>query len=262
MMVKVKSNDDEFYLDGYLKSNLDLLAQSLKKDYDFFVIVDGRERFGKSTLASQIAYYLDPTYNLDRCVFTADQFAEAVEKAKRYQAIVFDEAHGYLGSRSSMSAFNRRLIKIMTEMGSKNLIIILCLPNFFELDKYPAIWRSSCLIHIYQRARFCFFNFKKKQDLYLKGKRFYAYNVSADFHGSFVRFFPLDKEKYEAKKLKSVAEHERSNSKELRYSKIITTLLKFISKNMSITQQELADLTGLTHPAVNRRLSLGESLVN
>jgi len=151
-MVVVNVNDDNFYLDGYLKSNLDLLSQSLKKDYDFFIVIDGRERFGKSTLASQIAYYLDPTYNLDRCVFTADQFAEAVEKAEKFQAIVFDEAHGYLGSRSSMSSFNKKLVKIMTEMGSKNLIVILCLPNFFELDKYPAIWRSSCLLHVHQRG--------------------------------------------------------------------------------------------------------------
>lgn len=254
-MVKVKSNEDEFYLDGYLKSNLDLLAKSLKKDYDFFVIVDGRERFGKSTLASQIAYYLDPTYNLDRCVFTADQFAEAVHNAEKYQAIVFDEAHGYLGSRSSMSAFNRRLIKIMTEMGSKNLIVVLCLPNFFELDKYPAIWRSSCLLHVHERARFCFYNFKKKQSLYLKGKRFYAYNVSSNFHGSFTKFFSLDKEEYEAKKLKSVAEHEKVNSKEVRYSGMITKLLIYINENSKTTQEEMGNLVGMTKSAVNQRIS-------
>jgi len=254
-MVIVQSNEDKFYLDGYLKSNLDLLAQSLKKDYDFFVIIDGRERFGKSTLASQIAYYLDPTYNLDRCVFTADQFAEAVENAEKYQAIVFDEAHGYLGSRSSMSAFNRRLIKIMTEMGSKNLIVILCLPNFFELDKYPAIWRSSCLLHVHQRARFCFFNFKKKQDLYLKGKRFYAYNVSANFHGSFIKFFPLDREEYEAKKIKSVAEHTRANSKELRYSGMINKLIEYIRENNNISQEALGNLVGVTPQAISQRIS-------
>jgi len=253
-MVKVKSNEDEFYLDGYLKSNLDLLAKSLKKDYDFFVIVDGRERFGKSTLAAQIAYYLDPTYNLDRCVFTADQFSEAVHKAEKYQAIVFDEAHGYLGSRSSMSAFNRRLIKIMTEMGSKNLIVILCLPNFFELDKYPAIWRSSCLLHVHERARFCFFNFKKKQTLYLKGKRFYAYNVSANFHGAFTKFFCLDREEYEVKKLKSVAEYERTNNKELKTSERLTKALRFIIENNEITQEELGKVVELERSAISNRV--------
>jgi len=260
-MVVVNVNDDNFYLDGYLKSNLDLLSQSLKKDYDFFIVIDGRERFGKSTLASQIAYYLDPTYNLDRCVFTADQFAEAVEKAKKFQAIVFDEAHGYLGSRSSMSSFNKKLVKIMTEMGSKNLIVILCLPNFFELDKYPAIWRSSCLLHVHQRGRFCFYNYKKKQDLYLKGKRFYAYNVSANFHGCFIKFFPLDKEEYENKKLVSVAEHVKTNSKELKYSRQINNLLEYIKKNMDVSQEELAKVMGIDQSTVSRRISLGNSAI-
>jgi len=99
MIELAKGAKEGFYLDGYLKSNLDYLEKSLHNDYDLFIAIDGRERFGKSTLGGQIAYYLDPTYNLDRCVFTADQFVDAVANAKPYQAIVFDEAHGYLGSR-------------------------------------------------------------------------------------------------------------------------------------------------------------------
>jgi len=253
-MVKVKLNKETmeweeqpnyskegFYLDGILKSNMDYLKKSLYNDYDFFIVVDGRERFGKSTIAAQLAYYLDPTYNLDRCVFTADQFAEAVEKADKYQAIVFDEAHGYLGSRQSMSKFNRTLIKIMSEMGSKNLIIIIVLPNFFELDKYPAIHRSSCLINVHKRAGFMFFNYKKKKDLYLKGKRFYAYNVSSNFHGAFVKYFPLDREAYQAKKDISTAEDAKINNREKKYLNQRDYLITALSKKYDLTQEQIAE---------------------
>jgi len=253
-MVKVKLNKETmeweelpsyskegFYLDGYLKQNMDYLKKSLKNDYDFFVVIDGRERFGKSTLAAQLAHYLDPTYNLDRCVFTADQFSDAVEKAEKYQAIVFDEAHGYLGSRQSMSSFNKKLIKIMSEMGSKNLIVIIVLPNFFELDKYPAIHRSSCLINVHKRAGFMFFNYKKKKDLYLKGKRFYAYNVSANFHGAFVKHFPLDKEAYQAKKDFSTVEDAKINNREKKYLNQRNILINKFYNNYGLTQEAISN---------------------
>ena len=118
---------------------------------------------GKTTFSFQIAMYLDPTFCLDRVCFTIEQFVEAVEKAEKYQAIVFDETMGYLSSRSSMSRFNRLLIKVFSEMRSKNLFILLNIPSIFELDKYPAIHRSVALIHIYKRGTFAVYNYSKKK---------------------------------------------------------------------------------------------------
>lgn len=89
--------------DGYLRSNLEHIRNNSKKDYDCFLVLSGREGYGKSTLAAQIATYLDPTYNLSRCTFTAEQFENAVLNAGKYQAVVFDETMGYLGSRGAMS---------------------------------------------------------------------------------------------------------------------------------------------------------------
>jgi len=236
-----KYSKDGYYMDGYLKSNLDYLEKSLHNDYDLFIAIDGRERFGKSTLGGQVAKYLDPTYCLDRCVFTADQFMDAVAKAKPYQAIVFDEAHGYLGSRQSMSKFNRMLIKIMSEMGSKNLIVIIILPNFFELDKYPAIHRTSCLINVHQRGSFKLFNYEKKKQLYLKGKRFYAYNVSANFHGKFTKWFPLDKQDYQAKKDISTVEDAKINNREKKYLNQRNLLIQQFYNNYGLTQEAISN---------------------
>jgi len=237
-----KYSKDGDYMDGYLKANLDYLEKSLHNDYDLFIAIDGRERFGKSTLGAQIAKYLDPSYNIDRCVFTADQFMDAVAKAKPFQAIVFDEAHGYLGSRQSMSKFNRMLIKIMSEMGSKNLIVIIILPNFFELDKYPAIHRTSCLINVHQRGSFKLFNYEKKKQLYLKGKRFYAYNVGANFHGKFTKHFPLNHNEYQAKKDASVIEDQTINNREKRWLSQRDNLVRHFYATGEYTQEELSKI--------------------
>lgn len=198
-----------YYMDGYLKSNLDDLKEDVLRDFDAFLIVDGRERFGKSTLAMQVAFYLDNTFCLARVCFTIEQFVEAVNNAEKYTAIVFDEAYGYLNSRQAISKFNKTLIKIFAEMGSKNLFIIICIPNFFELDKYPAIHRSTSLLHVYERAnykaKFGAYNFNTKVKLYSLGKKFYDFRkVAPNFTGDFTKFFPIDKEEYEKKKRESV----------------------------------------------------------
>ena len=200
-MVVVTSGSHKFYLHYILKDNLDgIKNEVLKKDYDGFFVIDGPEGYGKSTLAMQCATYLDPTFNLERTVFTIDQFLEAVETAKKGEAIVFDETMGYLSARGAMSKFNRVLIKVFSEMRSKNLFIFLCIPSFFELDKYPAIHRSVSLLHVYKRGKLTAFNHSSKKALYIYGKKFYSYEKPhADWIGRFTKYFPLDKVEYEKK---------------------------------------------------------------
>lgn len=204
------NGEHKFHLDGYLKSNLDFVKKSVvEQNYDCFIVVTGREGFGKSTLAGQIAAYLDPSYNIDRCCFTADQFVEAAEKAKKYQAIVFDETMGYLSSRGAMSAFNRKLIKIFSEMRSKNLFILLCIPNFFELDRYPAMHRSTGMLYVYKRGVFGSYDYTTKKKLYIIGKKHYTYSVPPNFRGRFVKYFPLNQEEYDKKKEMGIKSFKR-----------------------------------------------------
>jgi energy-coupling factor transporter ATP-binding protein EcfA2 len=203
--VLIERQGTKFCMDGYLVANLTHVIRSVtKKDYDCFIIVTGREGFGKSTLAGQVALFLDPTFNLDRCCFTADQFKEACEKAEKYQAIVFDETMGYLSSRGAMSSFNRDLIKVFSEMRSKNLFIILCIPNFFELDRYPAMHRATGLLYVYKRSCFGSYDYPTKKKLYLTGKKLYSYVVPPNFRGSFIKYFVYPKELYEQKKQNAI----------------------------------------------------------
>lgn len=194
------------YMDGYLKQNMDIALSVIKKDWDFIFIVDGRERAGKSVLAQQLAHYCDPTFVLDRVVFTPDQFKREVLAATQYQAIVYDEAYSGLNSRQAMSQLNRSINGMLTRIGRKNLFLFIVLPSFFDLDKYVALWRGAALLHVYtaenfKRGFFAFYNYDKKKDLYVNGKKWYSYKTPRpNFIGRFTDGYVVDRADYEQKK--------------------------------------------------------------
>ena len=208
-MVKVfEGTDHEYYMDGYMKENLDLAKKVIKDDWDMVFIYDGMEGSGKSVKAMQDAFYCDPDLNLlDRYAFTPTEFKRAVLSAKKYQAVVYDEAHSGLNARAAMTTINRTLVSMLTEIRQKNLFVFVILPTFFDLDRYVALWRSRALIHIYtaqnmQRGYFSFYNANNKKMLYIKGKKLYKYGVQKpNFIGRFSSHYPLDEAEYRRRKL-------------------------------------------------------------
>ena len=65
-MVVVEVKGKQFYLDGRLKRQLDLIKRRItKKDSDYVLIVDGEEGSGKSVFVQQICYYIDNNYSID-----------------------------------------------------------------------------------------------------------------------------------------------------------------------------------------------------
>jgi ABC-type dipeptide/oligopeptide/nickel transport system ATPase subunit len=273
-MVKVKYNPEKkdfevlplhskegFYLDGLLKSNLDIVKEVIKKDFDMVFVVDGNEGSGKSTIASQIAYYCDPTFNLDKMTFSPKEFKEAVLNAKKYEAIVYDEAYGGLNSRATMSRINRTIVRMLTEIRARNLFIIIVLPCFFDLDKYVALWRSRILINVYlkgkyDRGQFKFFNTETKKALYMLGKKYYSYSKpSANFYGTFTSFFPLDKEEY-SKKKKLATKTEEQEAKEI--FMIAKEIRRDITNNLEVsdlTNVQKATVLGVTDRTIYKYLN-------
>lgn len=204
----------DYYMDGYLKKNLDTAKAVVKKDWDMVFVFDGTEGSGKSVFAMQCAFYFDNTFALDRVVFTPEEFKKAIVNAKPYQAVVYDEAYTGLSSRATMSMINRTLISMLAEIRQKNLLVCVCMPTFFDLDKYVALWRSRALLHIYtgekfERGFFSFYNTNKKLQLYIKGKKFYSYGLEKpNFRGRFTNFYVLDQAEYREKKKKSLIKRE------------------------------------------------------
>ena len=196
----------QFPLNEYLKNNLDQAKKITSKDWDMVFLVDGYEGSGKSVLAMQVAYYCDPSLVAERICFTSQDFQEAIKKADKYQAIVYDEAYTGLSSRGTMSKVNKSIVEMLAEIRQKNLFVVIVMPTFFDLDKYVALWRSRVLLHVYtganfQRGFFSFYNADNKKALYVQGKKFYNYHAwKPNFRAKFGNYYPIDEAEYREKK--------------------------------------------------------------
>lgn len=247
------------YMDGYLKTNLDSCKEVIKKDWDMVFAVDGYEGSGKSVLAQQCAKYCDPGFNIERVCFTPKEFVTAIKKAKKFEAIIYDEAYGGMSSRAAMSEVNKSLMGVLAEIRQKNLYVFIVLPCFFELDKYAAVWRSRALLHVYlgegfQRGRFAFYNMEKKKALYVLGKKFYSYSKPRpNFIGRFTKGYTVDEQAYRQKKLEALSAREqepKSTAKEVRFKDQRDTLIRELSRN-GYTQSKIGSLIGITQPTIN-----------
>ena len=207
-MVKI---EEDKYMDGFLKQNLDLLIEAVNKNWDGILYLSGYEGDGKSTLASQLGYYFDKTINLDRVVFTSRQFLEACLNAKPKQCIIFDESYLTFSNRSLFNEMTRILISMLTMIRKKQLFVIIVSPTFFDIVKYIAIHRARALIFVYakglERGYFAFYNRLRKQELYVKGRRDNnMYVVNPNFKGRFTKWFPFSVKDYDAKKESAIQE--------------------------------------------------------
>lgn len=250
-MVKIKlGKRKEMYLDEFLKSNLDIIKETIKKDWDFCIVVDGLEGGGKSSIAQQIAKYLDPTLKLNRICFNENEFRSAILSIKgKYKAVIYDEAVGGLSSRSAMSKVNRMLISLMSQIRQKNLYVIIVIPCFFELDRYVAVWRSRCLVHTYlgdnfQRGFFSFYNIKKKKQLYFFGKKLYQYMVRPNFRGRFTKGYVVNEREYRKKKLLAL-EYDRDvdTSKTAMILEQRNSLIKYLRENFKLGYKQISEAT-------------------
>lgn len=257
MIVSVTNPDDgktwEYYLDDRLKRNLDkvVIPALTKKDEDYVLIIDGKERMGKSVMATQIARYVDPSFSISRECFSPDEFRNAIMNAKHGQAIIFDEAYGGLSSKSSLSSVNKTMVQLLTECGQQNLLLIIVLPSVFLLEWYMAHSRSRVLIHVQKdpKGRKGFwrsFNEDQKTELWINGRKDYKYKVKTRFRGRFTNFYAIDEAQYRAKKdlaLKSKWVDDGKTPAAEKRSKTLDERNKLITYIKEIQNLDLKELT-------------------
>ena len=178
--------EKEIYVDGILKENLDLAKKDLQDDWDQVWFVDGAEGAGKSVLAITLAYYVSPVerrHNLiNRVIVDIEEAPKIIKQADQFDAIVIDESYKGMSSTGAMHKLNKLLQTMFTEIRAKNLFVFAVAPTFMDINRYFAIWRSKCLLHVYSdkgERGFCsFFNSHLKKKLYILGKRqFYNYAI-------------------------------------------------------------------------------------
>jgi len=258
---------DGYFLDNGLKKELDYLMGAVKNDWDGVILIDGVEGGGKSILAQQVGYYLDPKLDVENIVFTGEEFIErATAIDEKYRVIIFDEAFAGLSSRAAMSSINKNITRMLMEIRQKNLFLILILPTFFELDRYAAIFRSRCLIHVkadhFQRGDWDMYGYTKKKNLYMYGKKYYNYRmVTRDIFGKFMAFSPVDQIKYKEKKQMSLRKAFEPEDRTKKYAgaierKTLDTTLHIYNKRKQygLKVVDIADLMGVNASTIANRV--------
>jgi len=240
-----------YYMDGYLRANLDIAKTAILKDWDMTFLVDGTEGAGKSVLAQQVAFFCDETFHIGRIAFTPKGLKNCILKATRYQAVVYDEAYTGLSSRGTMSAVNKALVSLLAEIRQKNLFVIVVMPTFFDLDRYVALWRSRALLHVYTGENFtrgylAFYNSDRKKDLYVNGKKYYSYRIpKPNFVGKFTNFYTVDEQEYKELKLKALTDRADDQEDKIQEKQIDEALWKKVTALDTINHKTKYTVLGM-----------------
>ncbi len=215
-----EGNEIESYIDENFKKNLDEVKDSINnRGWDSIPICAGIPGVGKSTLAQMECKYVDSSFNTkDRICFTAQELVERTTNGKKGQAFMLDESFESLNTKVGRSSEFLKVMNHLQLVRQRGLFIVLCLPNFFDLSKGIAVFRSSFLVVVYhdnyKRGFFGAFGRSEKRQLYVKGNKFMDYNASKpNFRGRFVKKWIADEDLYE--KLKYNHLLEQSKVKEL-----------------------------------------------
>lgn len=223
-----------------------------KKDKDYVTLIDGYEGAGKSTAAMQWGRYVDPTLCLDRVCMTANEFKEQIIKAKQGECVIYDEAVTGLSAGESITRIGKLLKSMMMQMRQKNLFVIVILPTVFELSKYSVLARARSLFHIYENkgkmGYWVGYNRNAMKNLYLKGKKTYAYKVRSKFSGRFNGKYVLDEGLYRKKKeqalfsLDDEAKPKEMSKKEIRLAVQRNCVIDFVKEN-NLSMQKLINFS-------------------
>lgn len=238
------------------------------KNRDRVYVVSGRERSGKSTWTFQQAKYIDKNFCLDRICFTPEQFLTQIRTAPEGSVVVFDEAFKGFSSRASLSKVNKILVQGLMEVGRRNLIIFIVLPEFSLLENYVAIHRSHALFYIYERKDLAYrgwrcYNRKKKRVIYFKSKKnygimpytptklkgkFFTKRIMIDNKNTPTPYVTFDLKGYDDKKAKAFGgkpEEVPINPFEIEVKKLKYILCKI--KCPIKTKKELAEKVGVSY---------------
>ncbi len=246
-------HDVTYYIHDHIKEkNLDKARDIVyNKNNSVVIIVDGKSGVGKSSLAIQIAKFLDPNFTIDNITWTPADFIDKAESLSK-AALVFDEGMK-INSRSALSKSNKAMIVALSQLRSRNLFIILCINSLFDLDRSIALHRADLLYHMYTKddlidgeRRIKVYGRQKIKYLYIAGKKYYSYRSPPHFFARPPRkhVFLVNSKEYEKRKRKATKDNTDINGgigkNELRYKTLLAQILSFI-KTKGITQKMLAE---------------------
>ena len=237
-----KPSKPGYYMDGYLKQNLDPIPAFLKKKWDVVGIVSGHGKVGvgKSTMAGSVGYYIawilaggevvcneqnqvveiippkdEVRFSLNNVVFSPEDLMKKAETLPKNSVIIYDEGRSGLDSASAMTAINKTMGEFFQRCRVYHHVIIIVLPNFFKLHEDYAVARSQFLIDTFadkdfNRGHFSFYNELQKEKLFFFGKRLIGITAKygaahRNFYGRFTAWVPWNEGEYDNAKAMALA---------------------------------------------------------
>lgn len=204
----------DYHIDKMMAQQLEFIYNDLRDDFHCILIIDGMVGSGKSTLAQQLAYALDPKFDVSRVCFSPIDFIDTCKSTtEKYRAVVWDEAITGASSTSTMTRTNKAVSQMINQIRQKNMVIILCIPSFYDLQRDIAAYHSTALINVYikqdferkkkVRGLYSFYNYKVKNNMYCNDSlRKYRRcpNKYANFSAKFTKKKTVDEAQYNRKK--------------------------------------------------------------
>ena len=181
-----------------LKENASNMKRLLKQDTDIVGLIYGGNRTGKTTLSLQLARLIDQGENEgklqdNQIIFNDEDFREAMKQGEQYQANHIDEMKLLFSSRDAMTKENKTRNKFMSSYAKKNMAILGCDNNFYNIDKQFRSDKIDFVIHVPERGRFEFYS-EAKVRKFEKNDEGYPRTPEPDFTGEFPDMDPLHKE--------------------------------------------------------------------
>lgn len=251
------------YIDGTLYENLKIAAKNIVKDLTILGVCSSSTfevGAGKSTFISQMGEaYTDLVnqyhgtnleFSMKNIVFRPEELIKRAFELPQYSFIILDEweeLHYWSELAMALRQFFRKCRQL-------NLFIVIIIPNFFQLQMSYAISRSLFFVDVkfqgeFDRGYFDFYNFERKKDLYVYGKKTQNYNAAKpNFSGRFVGGYAVDEAEYRKAKWKDMIDSEERVKPEVTERNVTIKIFKRIYGYFKgrITIEELASALGVT----------------
>lgn len=196
-----------YYMEQELHSNLKILPTRIEKDKDVLGIFVGNPGEGKSTLAQQVAYFLDNKFNTDMITWNYEDFITKglglfTEGKSKGRAVMHDEGREVLSALSVLSKRTRKFMSYLYENRQTNMYQFILTGDLFDLPKSIVMQRALFCIYVHEEGEFenGFFKFYNRPDLrrlYITGKKSRSMTASGySFRGKFSKFYTVDEERY------------------------------------------------------------------
>ncbi len=135
-----------------------LLKRHVRDDRDYMICASSFEGEGKSRMVNQLGSEITRCKTKEQKLHflkantvydpTGGELIKILKSIKPKSILVVDEAQKLLYKRNYNSTERKALNILFSTIREKNLIVIFCIPDFYDLDVYFRNWRIKTWIYI------------------------------------------------------------------------------------------------------------------